>query len=245
MISKWVLIDESNNAQTGDGDVLTPGKLALIAKACETQLNEHFSNWYGGFSQVRAAVNPQDVKPDEKVYSFVRSFVDIPNDSAYHDILPNGTAVAYCAVSTCSSILGANGICQDASHELLEAEGNPACNLFADGYSGRLFAREVCDPVEVQSYTIEVNGIACSVSNFVLPSWFNPKGIAPYDCMSYYQEKEAVPPTGPFQIAPSSNGRGNYEITEINSGESQVFGNPRKNIQHNYSRIARIRRRKR
>lgn len=243
MIHKWVLIDESNGAQTGDGDTLSSAKLNLIAQACEEQLNNHFSTHYGGFYQVRVGANPQDVKPDECIYSFVPSFTDIPNASAYHDEDQNGRPVSYCAVTTCASVLGANGVCQDASHEMLEAEGNQACNLFADDYTGSLHAHEVGDPVEVQSYPIEINGIDCYVSNFVLPSWFNPKGQAPYDYMTAEGLPGAVAPIAPFVIAKSNDGQGNYQIQENDSGETQIFGNPKKNKTHDWSRFTRIKER--
>lgn len=243
MISKWVLIDESNGAQTGDGDTLNPAKIALIAAAVEEQLNDHFSTYYGGFYQVRAGANPSDVKADETVISCVPAFKDIPNASAYHDNV-NGKKVAYIAVTTCSSAVGPNGVAQDASHELIEAEANPACNLFADDGVGNLHAREPGDPVEIQSYTIEINGIPVYVSNFVLPSWFNPQGSTPYDYMTSEGLPGAIAPSKPFQLASSPDGQGNYQIVETDSGETQIFGNTRKDKTHAYSRFTRIKTRK-
>lgn len=70
------------------------------------------------------------------------------------------------------------------SHEVLEMLANPAVNLWADGPDGRSYAHEVCDPVAGDAYVVDVEPYSrgpaepVSVSNFVLPDWFNPKACA-------------------------------------------------------------------
>jgi hypothetical protein len=57
------------------------------------------------------------------------------------------------------------------SHEVLEQLADPQCNLTAMGHYGSklaLFAYEVADGVENDEY--QINGV--TLSNFVLPSWF-------------------------------------------------------------------------
>jgi len=60
------------------------------------------------------------------------------------------------------------------SHEVLELFLDPNCNLWANDGKGSAYSFEVCDPVEAPSYT--VSGV--SVSNFVTPSWFDPRASA-------------------------------------------------------------------
>jgi len=60
------------------------------------------------------------------------------------------------------------------SHEVLELIADPSVNLWAEGPEsayGSEYSYEVCDPVEADQY--EIDGVA--VSNFVLPSWFDPQ----------------------------------------------------------------------
>lgn len=222
MVTKWVLIDETNGAKTGDGSSLDAATLIRIASACDAQLNQEFASFYGGQYQVRAGSDSKDIQPGEQVYSFVPTLAQAPGASAYHDTEGNGVPVAYCAVTTCGSLLGPTGISVDASHELLEAAADPSCNLMADNLNGLLVAYEVCDPVEVQTYASSVDS-GVQVSNFVLPSWFDPKAPAPYDFMSEARIAGAVAPPGPLQLA-AGNG-GNYYITETSQeNESDTFG---------------------
>ena len=61
------------------------------------------------------------------------------------------------------------------SHEILEMLADPYI-VTAPRYAGSTLV-EVCDPVEFVPYTID--GVA--VSDFVLPSWFQPRSQGPFD----------------------------------------------------------------
>jgi hypothetical protein len=220
--TKWVLIDETQGAKTTDGSSLSEGVLLQIAAACSAQLNDEFAQFYGGQYQVRVGADSTDIQPGEQVYAFVATLANAPGASAYHDTDGTGVPVAYCAVTTCSSLLGPGGISVDASHELLEAAADPSCNIMADNLKGLLVAYEVGDPVETQTYESNVES-GVSLSNFVLPSWFDPKAPAPYDFMSYAKIDGAVAPPGPLQLAPGNGG--NYIITETSTeNETDTFG---------------------
>ena len=61
-----------------------------------------------------------------------------------------------------------------ASYDLMEMLANPMLNLTVfvseNGTTGRLYVREICDPVSAPEYSYEIDGVA--VSNFVFPSRF-------------------------------------------------------------------------
>ena len=70
-------------------------------------------------------------------------------------------------------------VCSVLSHEAIEVLGDPACDLWAQRADGLLIARELCDPVESDSYrmTITAQGgeqVTGTVSDFALPAWFDP-----------------------------------------------------------------------
>jgi hypothetical protein len=67
------------------------------------------------------------------------------------------------------------------SHEVLETVADYDANDWSQASDGTLWAREVADPVESWGYTIVVGGTQVLVSDFVLPSFFDPGAPAPYD----------------------------------------------------------------
>src|SRR5207248_488818 len=78
---------------------------------------------------------------------------------------------------------------------------DPAANGYTFDGDRRLWATEVCDPVQAGSYRIEGNGLRVPVSNFVLPAYFNPWGHRPFDHLAALD--------GPFTI-----GKGGYATFE-------------------------------
>src|SRR5262249_59063449 len=54
-------------------------------------------------------------------------------------------------------------------------------NEFCFDGDRRLWAREVCDPVQSGVYKIRTDDGTVPVSNFVLPAYFNPWASSPYD----------------------------------------------------------------
>jgi hypothetical protein len=95
------------------------------------------------------------------------------------------------------------------SHEVLETFVDETCNLWADDHNGSTYALEVGDPVESTSYM--VNGV--SVSNFVLPAWFDPNA-APTEKFDWLGQVKA-----PFTI--QKNG---YCVKATQGTVTQVLG---------------------
>jgi hypothetical protein len=77
-----------------------------------------------------------------------------------------------------SSLDGQVSVASVLSHEVLETVVDPHVNLWADNGQGTAYSYEVCDPVESDSYVIEVDTRSVSVSNFVTPHWFDPQAAA-------------------------------------------------------------------
>jgi hypothetical protein len=224
---KWVLLDETNGAACANGETMTPSAMAHIAEAMSLQLNGEFADEWGGGVVVRVGSSPTDIQPGEVVYSFQPTLPQAPGASAYHDVNGQGVPFAFCAVTTCDSLLGPNGCGVDASHEGCEAQGDPGCNLMADDNAGKLHAIEACDAVEVQQYPVLcADGTAVYVSNFLTKAWFIPGAPMPYDFMCKAGLPGAVSPPGPLQTAPSPDGQGNYQIEEpsLQAQATQVFG---------------------
>lgn len=102
------------------------------------------------------------------------------------------------------------------SHEVIELFVDPYVNLWADGPSiaqGYSYAVEACDPVESNSYIITTSKTAVSVSNFILPSYFDNQGTnEKFDYLGVLN--------APFSLA-----KGGYMVVRNTRGtEQQVFG---------------------
>lgn len=238
---KWVLIDRTNGATTQDGSKLSAAVLAHIAEAVQDQVNKEFAAEWGAQATIRVGANANDIQPGEWAYGFVGSLPDAPGASAYHDIDGKGVPFALCAVTTCGSLLGPNGVSVDVSHEILETAGDEGANQFAYDDKNLLHAVEMCDAVEVQTYAKTCkDGTAVQVSNWLMRSWFTPKAARPYDYMTSAKIAGAVSPPGPMQTAPGHGG--NYQIVSKWGGDRQVFaaahhllGTRRKGMQPHWS----------
>jgi len=235
---KWVLIDRSNGAATGDGSTLSAAVLAHIAEAVQDQVNGEFAAEWGAQAAVRAGANANDIQPGEWVYGFEATLPNNPQASAFHDIDQQGIPYALCAVTTCGSLFGPTGVSVDASHEILETAGDEGANQFAYDDKTLLHAVEMCDAVEVETYGKTcADGTAVQVSNWLLRAFFDPGAAGPYDYMTSAGLAGAVAPPGPLQTA-AGNG-GNYQIVSKWGGDSQITarieGHRRKGMQPHWS----------
>lgn len=102
------------------------------------------------------------------------------------------------------------------SHEVCEMIGDVYANGFSVGpqiEQGNMYAQELCDPIENDSYGIQVNGGQIAVSNFILPTWFDPEATAQDAPFDYLHKL-----TAPFTMDD-----GGYMIVAAMSGEQQVM----------------------
>jgi hypothetical protein len=101
------------------------------------------------------------------------------------------------------------------SHEVIEMFGDRFANLWADMPSGNEIAYELCDPVQGDSYQIDVNGTIVNVSNFVFPNYFNMQGTSQDNDPFDYLKKLSAP----FTMT-----AGGYMIVRTTGTTSQVMG---------------------
>lgn len=107
------------------------------------------------------------------------------------------------------------------SHEVCEMVGDRFANGFSVGTQiaqGNMYAQELCDPVENDSYPITVNGIQIAVSNFVFPSWFNPEAVPSKNMPFDYLKKLSAPFTmdaGGYMIVATMNNEGQVTAQHV------------------------------
>ena len=126
-------------------------------------------------------------------------------------VLSNGGVVLYNPTNNQNT-----SVASVLAHEILEMVGDRFANGWSDNGSTS-YAQELCDPVEGDSYVINVGGVDVSVSNFIFPSFLNPQGTAQHNMPFDYLHKL----TAPFTM--SKNGYLIYR-TGGPGTEQQIFG---------------------
>lgn len=132
----------------------------------------------------------------------------------YHDETPSGRPYGRVFVADCLKDGVAVSSC--LSHEVLELFVDPTCMGWEWDRNQSLYAREVGDPVESDSYQVKAHdGTLVEVSNFVCPAWFDPQA-APGSRFDWMHRL-----TAPFTMTP-----GGYVILMVAGKESQQFARP-------------------
>jgi hypothetical protein len=128
-------------------------------------------------------------------------------DYGWHDVTDTGSPYARVFLNPILDFGGrwlrsSLSVSATVSHEVCELIGDPAVNRWAQTARGALYAIELCDPVESDSYDITLHdGSRVAVSDFVYPEWFNP--FAPPDAV--FDHTRVL--TKPFEVA-----RGGYTM---------------------------------
>jgi hypothetical protein len=155
-----------------------PGAFAAIAEALTKQIARDFApRW--GVAPVTVRLSGRGEKLH--FFDFAHS-----GDFGFHQVADSGEAFAHVAVGPSLThgsdwLSGTDAVSASTSHEVLEMLADPVANEYSfDGF-GHMWAREVCDAVQERTYSIRAAGKAVRVSDFVLPSFFNPWASRPFD----------------------------------------------------------------
>lgn len=89
-------------------------------------------------------------------------------------------------------------------HEMAEQIANPACNKVCISGKGNLVAYEIADACEDQQFGFVIDGFL--FSDFVLPSYWNPRAAGPYDYTGKVSEPFEVLAGGYLSILDPANG---------------------------------------
>jgi hypothetical protein len=220
---QYVLLDLSNGATATSGEALTPDALAKAALLLTVFLNVHVGKFWGipGGASVRVGSGPDDLQPNELPCHIRATIAEAPGAIAYHDVSGIGVPAVEDGLTLSDTLFGPGGWLVAMSHELAETEGDPGTNILCADNAGKLFARELCDPVEAFNWNLQLpDGTSGYVSDFCTPSYFVAGSPGPYSYMEV-MGLGGTPPPGPFQCAPANSG--DYQIWEPDpQNEAQV-----------------------
>jgi hypothetical protein len=156
---------------------LSDHDLAFMVEACAAQVEEAAAAWGIPPVPVQLYRNGEGVLPPVCWVFTVVDSIDMTGALGYHDDWAGTIYGQILAQGDATSVT--------LSHECLETLVDRTCTGWRPLPDGRDVALEVCDPCESDSYlqsvTIfgETRGVM--LSNYVLPSWFDPAGQFPYD----------------------------------------------------------------
>lgn len=149
-----------------------------IVEACKIQLDAHVAPMWGRTSWQITSGTCED-SPGYPIV--IMDDADQAGSLGYHTQTPDGKIwgrVFVDSILKCSGSMMSNGwlsVSSILSHEIIETFIDPDINMWANMSQNVLVAYEVCDPVEMDTYEIVASsGKPVCVSNFVLPTWFNP-----------------------------------------------------------------------
>lgn len=193
-------------------------EILQMAQACSLQLKRDCAPlWSRTGGTVAYFADEKHCPPDSNII-YLFDAADQAGALGYHDETPEGAEYGRVFVQTImeaggKTLEGSLSVSAVLSHEVLELWGDPNCNLWADGTNGKSVAFELSDPVENDIYEINVRGGPVSVSNFILPDWFDPFAPEPhrFDFLNKL--------TAPFSMT-----AGGYLIERAEGRTTQVFG---------------------
>jgi hypothetical protein len=137
------------------------------AAAQSRQILEHFAPYWGVFASVRAET-PDNLHRPEEWRMELRKVPTQDGALGYHDTTPTGMPLLYVFPELCAEDGTTWTSC--SSHEVCETLADPLLRRCVQAPDGTIWALEVCDAVESDSY--DIDGV--QLSNFCTPQWGEP-----------------------------------------------------------------------
>lgn len=188
-----------------------PTDLAFIVEAWDAQSRDFCAAWNIPYVPVLLydQVPSDQVGTGEVRVLTIEDVLDVPGAEGFHT---DEIGVVF------ARVLSDNNA-DSGSHECCEETLDPTCDVWVPMGDGRETAKEGCDAVEGDSYlqdaTIGTVTRQIPVTNYLLPSWFDPNGQHPFDRMGKLK-------------APFTMTDGGYQAVRDASGnETDVFAETR------------------
>lgn len=171
--------------------VVTRDELLRWAPSLERQLREHVTPAWPGMRDLHLEVYPDGapLPTDPHVWPVgILDTSDEPGAGGYHDVMtPGGQPLGKVFAKTVEQ--AGMLLSVTISHELCEMGPDPEINRTI-AYRTQRYAVEICDPVEADAYSYDIDGVR--VSDFVLPAYY---GYASKHARYDYCGKVAAPRT--------------------------------------------------
>jgi len=154
-----------------ESTVLTDAEVTPVVIALQQQVTNDFRPIWGIDAELKLI--PQGTPaPAGTWWLVILDDSDQAGALGYHDLTPDGLPMG--KIFAASDLKAGDSWSVTASHELLEMLADPNINLTVfvqnANTTGTLYAYEVCDACEDDSFGYTINNVL--VSDFVYPAWF-------------------------------------------------------------------------
>jgi hypothetical protein len=208
-----------------ESTVVNDADLTPVVAALQQQVTNDFRPIWGIDAEL--TLIPQGSQPPAGSWWLaVLDDSDQAGALGYHDLTPDGLPIG--KVFAASDLKAGTSWSVTASHELLEMLADPNINLTVfvqnENTAGTLYAYEVCDACEDDSFGYQINNVL--LSDFVYPSWFESfraQGSVQFDRMSKIQT--------PFQLL-SGGYIGVFSVTDGSGWQQQTAERTPANLRH-------------
>jgi hypothetical protein len=177
-----------------ESTVLADADVVPVVAALQKQVTNDFGPVWGTAAQL-SIIAKGTQPPPGSWWLVLLDDSDQANALGYHDLTTEGLPIG--KVFAASDLKAGTSWTVTASHELLEMLGDPNINLTVfvenNNAAGILYAYEVCDACEDDSFGYQIDNVL--LSDFVYPSWFESfrsEGSTQFDRMNKMQN--------PFQL---------------------------------------------
>jgi len=172
-----------------ESTVLADADVAPVVAALQKQVTNDFRPVWGTDAELTIVASGTQ-PPAGTWWLVLLDDTDQANALGYHDLTTDGLPIG--KVFAASDLKAGTSWTVTASHELLEMLGDPNINLTVfvqnSNTAGILYAYEVCDACEDDSFGYQIDNVL--VSDFVYPSWFESfrgEGSTQFDRMNKIQ----------------------------------------------------------
>ena len=172
-----------------ESTVIADRDVPAVVAALQKQVTNDFRPAWGVDAEL-AIVAKGTQPPNGSWWLVLLDDSDQANALGYHDLTSEGLPIG--KVFAASDLKAGTSWTVTASHELLEMLGDPNINLTVfvqnSDTAGVLYAYEVCDACEEDSFGYQIDNVL--LSDFVYPSWFEnfrAEGSTQFDRMNKIQ----------------------------------------------------------
>ena len=193
--------------------VTDDAEVSAVVAALQTQISRDFAPAWGIDAELRLV--PRGGKPKSgEWWLAILDDSDQAGALGYHDVTTNGLPIGKVFAKT--DLTYGEQWSVTASHELLEMLADPGINLTVLDDSGdrrRLYAYEVCDACEAETFAYRIGKVL--VSDFVYPAWFEAfrKAGTRFDHMKKINRPFKLLPGGYIGVYDLTSGNGWTTIT--------------------------------
>lgn len=195
--------------------VLTDTEITPVVDALQKQVTDNFLPAWGVNAEL-TFIPTGSSPPGGTWWLTILDDSDQAGALGYHDLTPDGQPLG--KVFAATDLKYGTNWSVTASHELLEMLADPNINLTVlvqnANTTGTLYAYEVCDACEADSYGYKIGNVL--VSDFVYPSWFEDfrtQGSTQFDQTNNIQSPLQLLSGGYIGVFNINDGSGWTQIT--------------------------------